>query len=97
MSLDFSIINLHDAFFRTLAHTDLSVFETNGEQYLPAKVLVNIPAIMQNELPQNLLQSAIYICKRTPFLWNVQDTLPNISDATTFQELFNNWFNRILS
>jgi hypothetical protein len=97
MSAEFSTTNLKNAFFKTLAHTGLSVFESNGEQYLPAKVLVTIPAIMQNEFPKNLLQCAIIICKKTPFLWNVQDTLPNITDTTTFQELFDNWFNRILS
>jgi hypothetical protein len=97
MKAKFNSINRHNAFFRTLAHTGLSAFETDGEQYLPDKVLVTIPAIMQNEFPQNLLQSAIYICNKTPFLWNVQDTLPNITDTTTFQELFDNWFKRILS
>ena len=97
MSEEFSDTNLKNAFFKTLAHTGFGAFESGGDQYMPEKVLVTIPAEMQSNFPQKLLQSAIFICINVPFLWQVDDKIPVINDNTIFNDLFNNWFKHILS
>jgi len=88
---------LKSAFFRTLVHLGLTIFETEYEKYFSNKILLTVPLEKQKQFPRKLRQSAVYICTRSPYQWRVDDSTPQINDNTTFEDLYNQWFKTIIS
>ncbi len=97
MAADFSDNNLTEAFCKCVACTDFGDFASNGLNHFDDNVLVSIPAEMQDNFPERLLQCAIEICTKEPYLWGVNGDEPVINKDTLFKDLFNEWFKNLLS
>jgi len=97
MSATFDESTLKKAFFEVLCHSNFSAFAKEGEENMSSNVLIATPVEMQEELPETLLESALFVCTKAPYEWSVNDTKPQIEKETTFKNLYDNWFRNILS
>jgi len=84
MSANFSEENLIEAFCRIVAATGFGEFENDCKAYLDKIILVTIPENLQTNFPEKLLQSAILICTKSPYSWQVNNAEPSIDANTTF-------------
>lgn len=56
------------------------------------KVLVLVPTEKRDNIADELLLCMGKVCSTAPYDWDIKDTVPNIQDSTTFEDLFNGWF-----
>jgi len=89
--------NLKKAFCKMLSCMGIGAAEADCESLFHKVIKVIVPGSMHNDLPNRLLSSANSVCTKEPFYWRVDQKLPHIFEDTTFQEIFNNWFIKIVN
>jgi hypothetical protein len=87
---------LKEAFCKALACTGIGAAEGNCDDVLTKNVKKTVPVSMQSGYPGKLLECVTKVCIGEPYKWGVDQKVPDISDTTTFKELYDKWFEEIV-
>jgi hypothetical protein len=92
-----NMTNLKEAYCRVVAATGFGAANRGFEVIYEAEVKTAVQQTAHEDYADTLLQAAIRICTDEFYGWEVTDKRPEIKDETTFGDLFENWFRRIIS
>jgi hypothetical protein len=95
IKLEFNNENIKSAYSKILK----SIWDNfdNIEDIFSEKVLVKIPADLHWELPDILFLKTKEICSDVHHNWKVKYVIPEIKENTTFKDLYEMWFKKIIS
>lgn len=96
MSSEFNEENLKEAYCKVVACTGIGAVDKNCQDVLEKQVKVAVPESMHEDYPARILGCANQVCTTEPYLWRVTQREPVIEDDTTFDEIFKNWFKRVV-
>jgi len=87
---------LKEAFCKALACTGIGAAENNCDEVLPQVVKHVVPQDQHSDFPVRFLACVTKVCTGDPYKWRVDQKVPDSSDTTTFQELYDGWFKDIV-
>jgi len=96
MSLEFTEESLKKAFCDSLACTGIGAARANCDALMSELVKKVVPLEKQEAFPEELQICATRVCTSEPYGWRVMQRPPVINDASTFQNLFDAWFTRVV-
>jgi len=88
--------NRKEAYCKVLACTAVGAAESNCDKLFPKLVKVVVPQSLHEDYPVKLLACANRICTDEPYGWSVDPQEPDLGDDTTFADLYESWFKKIV-
>lgn len=98
MARELNELNRREAYCKVLVCTGIGAAGTpEGCKDLMDKIVwVVVPESMHESFPAKLIACTVQICTDEPYEWKVINEEPEITENTTFEKLYQEWFKEIL-